>query len=845
MKRIVFQIMLLISVLFSKHLLAQPGENDSSFNPDDIGLGYGSGASGAVYVSLVQSDGKIIVGGILTEYDNVLSSCIARLNPDGSRDAGFLVGSGASGNNSNIKALAIQNDGRILVGGVFNKFNSASRQSLTRLNPDGSLDNSFATSIEANSVITTVAVQSDGKIIIGGEFYDQDLNIWHLARLNRNGSFDTTFAIKKGPDKIVLASAIQNDGKILIAGEFNLFDGVAKNYIARLNNDGSIDTSFKAIVGSDKRILSLKIQSDNKILAGGDFTKFEGMDRGHIARLNTDGTIDATFGLGLGANNAVNSITVQPSDGKIVIGGVFTSVNSKNTNYVTRLNVDGNPDASFNVGAGANNPIYSTAIQSDGRILIGGTFTTYNNTARSYIARLNTNGSINLPFNLGSGASLTVNTTTLQPDGKVIIGGQFTMYNGALRNRLIRLHTDGRVDPTFYVGTGVDATVYSSALQADNKVVVAGDFSKYNETKINSIARLNNDGTLDTSFNVGLGARKNISTTQVRVVLTTAIQNDGKILLGGQFIYYNGIDRKYLARLNSNGSLDTTFKLGIGPNDYVTAIAQQSDGKVVIGGNFTTINSVKRSKIARLNQDGSLDTNFDPGAGANATVLAIAIQKDGKIIIGGDFTTFNNISSPSLARLNIDGSFDAPFTQAAGPTGSVQVIKIQSDDKILIGGSFYSYNGKDRKSIARINPDGSLDESFNPDGTGANNTVFAMAIQPDDKVIFAGNFTAYNDAGRNRLARAILTGTDVAVHDSKITSELSAYPNPTKGEFRLNLKNGNYQISITNSMGKVLETVDLVNANSADFNIDAPEGLYFISVKNSQGGSRILKVVKE
>jgi uncharacterized delta-60 repeat protein len=371
-------------------------------------------------------------------------------------------------------------------------------------------------------------------------------------------------------------------------------------------------------------------------------------------------------------------------------------------------------DAGFNPGTGANDDItgvgaviLTTAIQSDGKIIIGGFFTSYNGTVRNYIARVNTNGSLEVGFNTGTGSDGIIYTTALQTDGKIIIGGAFTSFNGTLINRIARLNTDGSLDAGFNPGTGANSTIYTTALQSDGKIVIGGFFTSYNGTLINRIARLNTDGSLDAGFNPGTGA--NNQELLRTSILTTAIQGDGKIIIGGDFTSYNGTAINGIARLNTDGSLDETFNRGTGPgpnffanNPFtIQTTAIQSDGKIIIGGMFTTYNEIARNRIARLNTDGSLDAGFSAGRGANNGIYTTALQSDGKIIIGGDFT---------------------------------------------------SYDGTAINRFARVNTDGSLDAGFNP-GTGANSTIYATTIQSDGKIIISGAFTSFNETGRNRIAR--------------------------------------------------------------------------------------------
>ncbi len=353
-------------------------------------------------------------------------------------------------------------------------------------------------------------------------------------------------------------------------------------------------------------------------------------------------------------------------------------------------------------------------------------------------------GDVDLSFDPGSGANNSVYAVALQADGKVLIGGFFSTVNGTNRNRIARLNIDGSLDSNFNPGTGTDYEVQSIATQNDGKILIGGGFTTVNGTNRNCIARLNNDGSVDGNFNPGAGANGS--------VLTIAIQNDKRALIGGYFSTINGISRNRIARLNTNGALDDGFNPGPGANLHgVFSLALQDDGKVLIGGHFTTVNGTNRSCIARLNADGSLDNSFDPGSGANEAVLSVALQKDGKMIIGGNFTAINSTNCNRIARLYPDGSLDNSFSPGSGANSSVRTVALQADGKVLIGGDFTSVNGTNRSNIARLNTDGSLDNSFNP-STGAY-AIYSIAEQRDGKAVVGGYFSFVNGINRKDIVR--------------------------------------------------------------------------------------------
>jgi uncharacterized delta-60 repeat protein len=547
--------------------------------------------------------------------------------------------------------------------------------------------------------------------------------------------------------------ARQPDGKIIIVGFFTRYNGVGRKGIARINADGSLDPTFNPGTGANGPVESFALQPDGKILIGGYFTSYNGNARNYIARLNADGSLDATFNPGTGASSLVESIVLQP-DGKILIGGWFTSYNGTARNRIARLNADGSLDATFNPGTGASSTVNSIALQPDGKILIGGSFTSFNGMSRDRIARLNADGSLDATFNPGTGASNPVYSFALQPDGKILIGGFFTSYNGTSRGRIARLNPDGSLDATFNPGTGANGDVRSIALQPDGKIFVAGSFLAFNGTSINNIARLKTTGQLDPFFHPLAGFNGSIG-----VIVQ---QPDGKILVGGAFTQYGGTMRNRLARLNPNGTLDIFFNPGGGANGNVQSLALQPDGKILVGGAFTNFNGAQDNYITRLNTNGTLDVLFITGTRANGWIGSIAVQPDGKILIAGDFTLYNGTPRNHIARLNADGSLDVSFDPGSGTDGWIGAMVLQPDGKILIGGEFTEYNGVGHNRIARLNSDGSLDAAFYS-GTGvvgtANESLSTIVMQPDGKILIGGEFTLYNGTPRHNVARLNPNGT--------------------------------------------------------------------------------------
>lgn len=804
-----------IAALFVSDSLAQPGSVDFSFDS-------GSSVDFEVFQTALQSNGKVIIGGAFASP----SPGLARLNADGSPDKSFNGGTGVSPafgyspGLSYVYALAVQPDDKIIIGGAFSAYNGVGRTNIARINADGTLDNSFDPGQGVGYIspkVLAIALQPDGKVLIGGQFNTVNgTNREGIARLNSNGSLDTSFdpGGVSGSTATVYALAVQPDGMVLVGGEFTSIHGTNINRIARLFPDGSVDATFNPGAGANGTVLLVAVQTnDNKIAIGGNFSTVNNITHNRIARLNADGSLDASFSPT--ANSTVNAV-IPLSNGQMLLGGNFTTVNNTNRNRIARLNSNGTLDTNFNPGTGANGVVNALALQANGEVILGGYFVVVNGVARNFTARLNSDGSLDSGFNPGGTLDAVVNSVVRQPDGKLVIGGSFTNINQIARGRVARLQADGNLDGSFDPGSGVDsanASVYAVALQSDGKVLVGGLFSSVSGITHYGLARLNNNGGLDGGYNpiLSIGGR----------VYAFAVQSGDKVLIGGTFTTVNGTNRAYFARLNTDGSLDTSFNPGTGPNGAVRTIIVRTNGGPIIGGSFTSYNGTTRSYIAGLNSDGSLDTNFNVGSGLNfgspTEVDTLDLQPDGKVFVGGNFETYNGVGAESLARLNADGTLDTNFVTHSLVGGGIGVYSVvwQPDGKVLIGGGFVEVNGTNRNYIARLNTNGSLDTSFNP-GVGAMAPiypyVYSVVLQPDGEVVIGGGFTTVNRAARWFVAR--LHG-DAPVFNSNSTSngsfglQWSAIPGRTyRVQFKSDLSSTDWSdlppdvVAVTNTASK-------------------------------------------
>lgn len=353
-----------------------------------------------------------------------------------------------------------------------------------------------------------------------------------------------------------------------------------------------------------------------------------------------------------------------------------------------------------------------------------------------------------------------------QDNQRVIILGCFTKYRGQTVSRILRVNCFGDIDTTFLGGTrfgsspafsGPNVLVIKkdTSIFGDNsRIICAGLFTTYDGQPRNSIVRLLQNGSLDTGITFGTGFGGIIPAVYDLSLNST----DSRIAVGGQFSSYNGTTCNGVCVLDySTGNVDTTFvrgsNFGFSPNSRVNGLEYQTDNKLIlVGGTLTqyTCNNITTSvnNIVRLNTDGTVDNTFNVGTGPNAEIRKIKIQSDNKIIITGSFTTFNGVDKRSIVRLNADGSVDNTFDVGTGLSSSgVEKILIQSDGKIILLGSFFTYNSIQHQGIVRLNVNGTIDTTYNT-GNGFFNANGSLGkilgtINQENVVVAGQSYTDY------------------------------------------------------------------------------------------------------
>lgn len=355
-----------------------------------------------------------------------------------------------------------------------------------------------------------------------------------------------------------IAPAADGSGDFYVGGQFTYFSGYRVNGIVRLNADGSIDKTFDMGSGFNNTVVAITPATDGSgdIYVGGLFTSYQGVTANRIIRLNSDGSIDAGFNSGNGFDELVYTISeAQDASGDIYVGGDFSLFDGNSAVRVARLNSDGSFDAGFNVGSGATHVVKTIAVESvmgSDRIYIGGDFTAFNSIASSAIARLLDDGSYDGSFSVGTGFDDDVETLALANDGSgdLYVGGKFMNYDSNATSRIARLNSNGSFDAAFATSAGFNSTVYDLAADpgTPGQLFAAGAFTTYDGNFHYAIACLNSVGFVCSGFNSGKGF------SYITLVLAFTNDGSGDLLVGGEFFYYQGDRHNRLARLTSSGS---------------------------------------------------------------------------------------------------------------------------------------------------------------------------------------------------------------------------------------------------------------------------------------------------
>jgi len=858
MKTTIFLFVLLTNFIFVKAQTIV--RNDSTFGIDGRVIAEIGSNEDECFSLALQPDGKLIVSG-----SNGYSSLLARINSAGTLDTSFNhTGKIISQIPATAQKVLLLEDAKIMVVG----FKESNTVGCAQYSVNGSPDILFGdsgyitTDIGQEIYPVSAVIQSDGKILVFGTT---------STRLNPDGTVDHSFANdgKKVSDFNVWNGAVTENGEIFLVG------ANGNVVLEKLKNDGSPDSTFngtgKLVIdpdggggaGSDVLLLP-----DHKILVCGI-----AWGKIFVMRINPDGSIDSTFG-----NNGITTtiisnyssgwaLTLQ-TDGKILVVGNAVNIGANYGTFILRYTSDGLLDKTFNQSGyvlsyfGRDNYAIDVVVQPDGKIIMAGT-----SDKNFVISRYHTNGTLDTSFGLGGYFSFSFRgweeayEVAVDSKNRIVVLGPDGSNSIVSRNNYdgkqdISFDQNGRlIEYSCYIDNGAGAL----AIQNDNRIVIGGSYdSSYftNSYRLFCITRYLENGIRDESF--GNAGKVSTGFYYNDVVNSIALQPDGKIIAAGQTTTANTNIRAFaLARYNTNGSLDNSFDsdgkviTNVGGYNGASSVKIQQDGKIIAAG-FADNNFA----IIRYNINGSLDLSFDSdgiaitdfGSDGFESATDIAIQKDGKILAAGKTRISNtNNYEFALSRYNIDGSLDISFGSSGKvltgiiSNGGTQSLVIQKDGKIIVAGvGLAIYNSSPDILTIRYNINGSIDSTFGESGVlitdfGGNGYKVSAVIQNESKLVIAGTSNGYF-----ALARYILFNTPDNIKEEE--NLLAVYPNPTEGIITIEFpKTGT--ADFIDLFGRIVKSVKLTDTKSTISISEFIPGIYTVRIRTSNGIA-IQKILK-
>jgi uncharacterized delta-60 repeat protein len=832
----VIMLWLLIGILLPVLAIAQDGKNDGSFNTfDNVSA---QGPNNSVRVSAVQWDNKILIAGNFTRYNGVEANKLARLQLDGKIDKSFTAGIGTDGN---INTIAVQNNSKILIAGDFSNYNGTPVNKIARLNANGSIDKNFKSGTGADNSILKIVTQSDGKILVAGRFAKyNDIPTKGLVRLNSNGSVDTTFGAGISDSMSYIHQiALLSNGKIIVTGKARNFNGDFINTIEtiRLTSTGERDYSFQecrfSVGDLYPTINSIGIENDGNLLLagtnqdGGSSVPYHGL----LIRVTGQGKILTKKG-----TFWINSMAIQ-NDGKIMALGFDNPDWGIIKRRVVRMNKDLTIDTTFilqdkNTYADpSESSIQTLSLQLDGRLIVGGNFFELNGLLANNIARLNPDGKFDDTFNQRRGCNGIVYASAVS-NGKIILGGEFSKFNHQPAYNIVRLRKSGDWDSAFNTGSGTNGKIYTIAIQSNGKILIGGNFTSFNGYTCSNIARLNTDGSFDKTF-------KNVKANDI--VRKIIIDKNDKIIIGGDFTSVNGMRRIAAARILQTGTLDDTFKPAIDSIGAAYDCSIDNTGKIYFALNYkNTPEYYIESKVVRFNDNGTKDPIFysPPSIFFKINSIALTDNKSKLLVAGlGYYSPFDFYPPKGIiVKLNADGTEDTTTFKkqplALYLDKEVRTMNVLMDDRILIGGDF-SINKTCMDHIGLLNENGAVEQDF---VGNANGNVYSSILSQNNKAVIGGAFTEYSGYIRNGVARIsfdIYAELSVPIENTEIGLNLNVYPNPAVSAITVDHLEPGSVFKIYNSSGiEMFSGVSTNEKHTVELN-EYANGIYFmIAEKN-------------
>lgn len=430
--------------------------------------------------------------------------------------------------------------------------------------------------------------------------------------------------------------------------------------------------------------------------------------------------------IGTGFDGPVFAIK-KSSTGKYYVGGAFSHYQGVHAHNLIRLNSDGSPDFTFNIGTGFNGAVHALEEDSSGKVYVGGTFTTFTGTTRNRAVRLTSTGAYDSAFNLGTGfgggggypGDIGITTAVLcfklvSGDSRIYMGGNFTTFNGGANNfHIIKINTSNGAKDTSFINAyddapinfGLNGRVRKIDITSGNKIMVGGYFTNLGDTIVSRIARLNLNGSLDTSWDTTILFPY---TSVYRGVSDFVFDASGNTYVVGASLYMFKLSA-------SNGANDTSFvnHFALNGNYSANTILLNSTGDIIVGGKWAAYSGQSNSGLITLNPNGTIDNSMVIGTGFNDSVRDMIFINSNEILVGGNFTSYSGVTNNRLVGLNVNGHSITDSTTTISDFGCINT----SYHSISLGWEMNAY-----PNSFKLYRDNTLLASFTGTTTGYTDT---------------------------------------------------------------------------------------------------------------------------
>lgn len=744
---------------------------DNTFNP---GTGFNNTVWGA---KIDPDDGSIYVAGAFTEFNDSTANRLVKLSSTGSLDGTFSIGTGFNNDTYDIEIDTTTTEAPpntiILELTDTSQYPNFVGPTQTYTLVFDSYDETGRINYKSNTL------EPENNVPLYLLEYNLGLSRWELFKFDAGEDAAYILLTYTGCDDFDVVDTTptwpncwgggDSDWKVMfyptasknliVTGIFTQYNGTTVGRIVRLLPTGAIDTSFtNQTTGFNSDPRGIRIDSNGRIWVVGAFTSYAGSTYNRFVVLNSDSTVWTGITYSTGFNSTAYDITPISTGGWIIVGN-FTTYKGTTSNRIVKLNSVGEIDNSFSIGTGFEAAPWVATELPDGRIAAAGFFTSYNGTTSYRVALLNSNGTLSQAFSNNDLNSYPRSVTMIGDE--LVVAGFFNLVIRRIftRNRILKFNTDYIEDTTFQIGQGFNNYI-QNIMQHGENYLISGWFSSFNSLASTGMELLTATGSRVSSFNLGNGFQFGAGPQ----IYAMDIDTSGNILATGRYTSFNDKPSPTLIKVNANGQKitpDITTFPGYGANNSGQALKVDYLGRVYFGGLFTAYGTYSVTRIARLNPDTlTVDTTFNTGTGlviASNLIGRLDVDRNNKLYVTGDFTSYNGTSISRILRLNTDGSLDNTFSVGTGFDAATRGCLVLDDGKIVVWGAFRTYNGTTANAIVRLNTDGTIDNTFNT-GLGLIGTAYDC-VQDENQIIVSGTITSYNNTPIANIVRINYDGS--------------------------------------------------------------------------------------